>query len=237
MTTTLHAAPPQQSTLSLLVVEDDDLLRSLLVATLNSQPRFRVLEELADGRDVLAAVERHRPDVVLLDLHLPGQSGLSVLKSLSRSEGGPAVLVFSGDEDAETQLEAARHGARGYLPKSRGAQCLTKAIETVARHELYFAPEIRGRIYHEFVVVTGRAREEQKPLNKLTERERDVLIGVARGLTNKQIGSELFMSVHTVKLHVQNILKKLQLPNRTEAAVLAVREGLLDNVVTQDLLA
>jgi two-component system nitrate/nitrite response regulator NarL len=229
MEATLVHVTPQQSTISLLIVEDDALLRALLVETLSAEPDFRVLGSVGNGRDIMEAVERLNPSIVLLDLQLPGTPGMAMIQKLSGMEHGPAVLVFGADEDPHVQLEAARNGARGYLPKADAAEALNRAIRGVAGLDLWFRPDVLPLIYKDYRDTSVSARNEQRPLNRLTERERDVLMGVARGLTNKQIGTDLFMSVHTVKLHVQNILKKLALPNRTEAAVLAVREGLLDD--------
>jgi DNA-binding NarL/FixJ family response regulator len=217
------------SRVSLLVVEDDDLLRDLLVDTLSDESDFEVVGAVGDGDQAVEAVHRLNPRVVLLDLHLPGTPGLSVLERLSQIEDGPSVLVFSGDSDEDTQVDAARNGARGYLTKTDGAAKLPEALRTVAARHLWFAPRVADRILRDYADVSRRIKEQDKPVNRLTDREREVLLGIARGLTNKQIAGELFMSVHTVKLHVQNILKKLALPNRTEAAVFAVREGLLDS--------
>lgn len=229
METLLLKPPVRTTTISLLVVEDDPLLRALLVDTLKASPGVQVLGSVGSGREVMEAVERLNPGIVLLDLQLPGTNTLSLLQKLSGKEHGPAVLALGAEDDHTVQLQAARNGARGYLPKSEAFDSLARAIRGVAELSLWFPPEVLKLIYDDYRKVSGKVQEEQRPLNRLTERERDVLMGVARGLTNKQIGTELFMSVHTVKLHVQNILKKTGLPNRTEAAVLAVREGLLDD--------
>lgn len=218
-----------EAAVSLLVVEDDHLLRDLLVETLAAEQDFQVVGSEGNGERVLESVERLRPQVVLLDLHLPGLSGMSVLERLTKLPEGPSVLVFSGDQDPELPTQVAQLGARGYLPKSEGATRLVDAIRAVAQRGWYFSPEATERIIKRLQALSEEERRQNHPLNSLTEREREVLVGVARGLTNKQIASQLFMSIHTVKLHVQNILRKLGLPNRTEAAVFAVREGLLDD--------
>jgi two-component system nitrate/nitrite response regulator NarL len=237
MMETLLLKPPVRTTatISMLVVEDDPLLRALLVDTLKGSPGVQVLGSVGSGPEVMEAVERLNPGIVLLDLQLPGTNTLSLLQKLSGKEHGPAVLALGAEDDAMVQLQAARNGARGYVPKSEAFDSLARAIRGVAELSLWFPPDVLKLIYEDYRNISRKAQEEQRPLNRLTERERDVLMGVARGLTNKQIGTELFMSVHTVKLHVQNILKKTGLPNRTEAAVLAVREGLLDDDPTPTL--
>lgn len=213
---------------SLLIVEDDDLLRDLLVETLSAEADLRVVGSVADGGKALELVRTHQPRVVLLDLHLPDVTGFAVLERLSALPEAPQVLVFSADNSVATQVEAARMGARGYLAKSHGATRLPDAIRAVAHTGCFFSPDAQKQIIDDYRDLSQKAREQNHPLNRLTEREREVLLEVARGYTNKQIATTLFMSVHTVKLHVQNLLRKLGLPNRTEAAVFAVREGLLD---------
>jgi len=214
--------------LSILIAEDDALLRSLLAEILSAQDGFEVVGSMESGREVVDAVARLRPTVLLLDLHLPGLSGLRVLEQLNDLPEGPLVLVLSGDEEEDTQLEVARNGARGFLPKSRAGSVLPQAIRAVAGGELWFTRQVSERIFREYHQLVRRVREQERPANQLSDREREVLVCVARGMTNGQIARDLFMSIHTVKLHIQNIFRKLNLPNRTEAAVFAVREGLLD---------
>lgn len=213
--------------ISILIAEDDALLRNLLNTLLAQEDGLEVVGTVATGPECLEAVRKSRPQVLLLDLHLPGMSGLKVLEALEPGPDAPLVLVLSGSEDEETQLQAARGGARGFLPKSQAASVLANAIRSVAQGEVWFSRRVSERIFQEFHQLARRTREQDKPLNQLSEREREVLICVARGMTNSQIAGDLYMSVHTVKVHIQSILRKLNLPNRVEAAVYAVREGLV----------
>jgi DNA-binding NarL/FixJ family response regulator len=213
---------------TVLIAEDDPLLRTLLMDILSREQDLEIVGGVPDGNEVLEAVREKEPDLLLLDLHLAGLSGIKVLEALGALAQRPAVLVVSGDEGEHTQLDAARLGARGFLPKSQAVTLLGKAIRTVAGGQLWFSRQITECIFNEYHQLARKVRDEARPLNQLTEREREVLRCVARGLTNNQIARELFMSVHTVKLHIQNILRKLDLPNRTEAAVFAVREGLME---------
>jgi DNA-binding NarL/FixJ family response regulator len=212
----------------ILVAENDALLQSLLVEILGREEGFEIVGSVGTIPEALQAVAELRPQVLVLDLDLMGASGVKVLESLGGVPGAPSVLALSGDENEETQLEAIRSGVCGFLPKSQGASALPQAIRALAHGQLWFSPQLSLRIFREYHQLVRRFREEERPTNQLSTREREVLQRVARGMTNNQIARDLFMSIHTVKLHVQNILRKLNLPNRTEAAVFAVREGLLD---------
>jgi DNA-binding NarL/FixJ family response regulator len=216
-----------QPPITLLIAEDDALLRGFLNRVLTAEPDFKVLGMVGSGSEVLPEVERHHPRVLLLDVQLPGMSGLRVLQQLIDHPEPPATLVLSGSEDEDTQLEAARGGAKGFLCKSQAINSITQAVRKIAAGETWFSPLILSRIVSDYPRVVRRIREQDGPLNQLSEREREVLVRVARGHTNQQIATDLFMSVSTVKVHLRNIFSKLNLPNRTEAAVFAVREGLL----------
>lgn len=213
--------------IKIYIAEDDPLLQSFLATILDAEPDFEVVGCTINGNDVPSAVARLRPHLLLMDIHLTGISGLRVLEHLGDNEG-LAVLILSSDEAEETQLESARNGARGFLPKAHAVAQLGPAIRAVTGGQLWFEPRIVAQIFREHQRLVRQARVVQQPAHLLRDGERKVLSCVARGMTNPQIAAELFMSVHTVKLHIQNILRKLNLPNRTEAAVYAVREGLMD---------
>ncbi len=214
--------------MTILVAEDDPLLRRFLVDLLAREGDFEVVGAVAGDLESLDAITRLRPDLLLLDLHFAAPSALDTLEQLTSRPDAPATLVLSADPQEETQLEVAQSGARGFLSKDDAVTALPQAIRAVARGELWYTPRVCDSIFREYRSLVRRAREQQRPADQLTDREREVLIRVARGLTNNQIAADLYMSVHTVKLHVQHIFRKLNLPNRTEAAVFAVREGLLD---------
>jgi DNA-binding NarL/FixJ family response regulator len=214
--------------MNILIAEDDPLLRTLLGELLAAEPDFEVCGSVASGQECLEFVVSAPPDLLLLDLNLPGISGRRVLEQLGARAESPAVLVLSGEDGEDTQVEAAGNGARGFLAKSEALSCLPAAIRAVGRGETWFSGSVARRIFREYQQLVRRVRTERRPVGRLTDREREVLILMARGRTNIQIADDLVMSIHTVKLHVQNILRKLELPNRTEAAVFAVREGLLE---------
>lgn len=212
----------------ILVAESDALLQSLLVEILEREDGFEIVGRVGTMLEALDAVSQLKPQVLLLDLDLMGAGGVKVLSSLDALPEAPSVLALSGDENEDTQLEAIENGVCGFLPKSQGAAALPQAIRALAGGELWFSAQLSVRIFREYHQLVRRFREQERPTNQLSAREREVLQLVARGMTNNQIARDLFMSIHTVKLHVQNILRKLNLPNRTEAAVFAVKEGLLD---------
>jgi DNA-binding NarL/FixJ family response regulator len=213
---------------TVLIAEDDALLRELLAETLACQQDLEVVGRASDGRAALAETARLCPQVLLLDLNLPEISGLEVLEALLTAEYQPRVLILSGEEGDPVQLAAARTGARGFLPKARALSVLPDTIRAVAAGELCFSRRIISGIVNDYVLLSQRVEQEERPASRLSERERDVLRAVAQGLTNQQIGRELFMSVSTVKVHLRSVLRKLNLPNRTEAVIFAVREGLTD---------
>jgi DNA-binding NarL/FixJ family response regulator len=214
-------------TISVVMAEDDPLLRTLLAERLTTESDLKLVSQVGTGREALEAAAGLGGGVLLLDLNLPGLSGWQVLEGLSGMDAPPRVLMLSGAEDEETQVEAARRGAHGFLSKSQAFPELPDAIRAVAAGRVWFGPRIVGQVFREYPALVSRARQQTGPLRRLTEKEREVLVEMARGLTNPQIAERLYMSVSTVKTHVSSIFRKLELPNRTEAAVLAVREGLL----------
>jgi DNA-binding NarL/FixJ family response regulator len=219
--------PQSDSPISVVIAEDDALLRHYLVKQLAAQEGFTVLGSVENGRKAVEVVSQLKPRVLLLDLDLPELSGLQVLDRLSGMANPPGVLVLSGQELEDTQLEAARRGAGGFLCKSQAGSLLLPAILAVAAGEFWLSPRLVRRIVGDYSPLVRRIREEDAPVRALTDTEREVLVRIGRGMTNRQIGEELFTSVSTVKVHIQGIFRKLSLQNRAEAAVFAEREGLL----------
>jgi DNA-binding NarL/FixJ family response regulator len=210
-----------------LVADDDDLLRPLLRLLLEREPDVEVVDVAVNGREALAKALKLRPDVLLMDLNMPEMSGLEVLKQLPRDGSAPRVLIFTSGSDDAAMLAALRAGAHGFLPKRAAERYLLEAIRTVAGGETWIDRRLTARLVEELSSLAARLAELERPDAALSEREREVLRCLGRGLTNAQIAAELFLSPHTVKIHVSNILQKLDLPNRTEAALFAVRAGLV----------
>jgi DNA-binding NarL/FixJ family response regulator len=218
----------RSSAIAVLVVDDDPLLCSLITHCLTGDPELRVIGTARNRTAFFEALNKERPDLITLDLNLGSDSALDLLTKLMEQPEPPKVLVLSGQEDEETQVSVGRLGAQGFLAKSNAIKELAAAIKAVAGGDAWFSRRVLARILREHQELYQRVQADNGPLSQLSGREREVMIAAARGLTNSQIASELFLSPHTVKLHMKNLMRKLNLSSRTEAAVLAVREGLLD---------
>jgi DNA-binding NarL/FixJ family response regulator len=215
-------------TTKILIALEDHLLRSLLTERLSLEESFQILGGgVSSGNELRSALDAQRPDVLVLDLQWSGFSGLHLLEQISDQPDRPLILAIGGEENPEAQLMAARAGARGFVSKSQGSTVLCEAIRIVRTGGVYFERQVSERVFDEYHRLSRRVREQDNPAHSLSDREREVLVCMADGLTNKEIADQLYMSIHTVKLHVQKIFRKLDIPNRTEAAVFAVREGLV----------
>ena len=216
-----------QPSISVLIVDHDPLLCALIARSLGEGSGVKVVGTAGNREELLRAMQAHRPDVVTLDLELSGVAASELLSTLMSLPEPPAVLILSSNDEEDLQVEVGRNGAQGFLSKAAAIDALPAAIQAVARGEVWFTRRVQGRILREHQDLYRRVQAESGPLAQLTAREREVLIGASRGLTNTQIAKQLFVSSHTVKLHMKNVLRKLNMSSRTEAAVLAVKEGLL----------
>jgi DNA-binding NarL/FixJ family response regulator len=206
-----------------LVVDDHPVVRQGLRSFLASREGIDVVGEAEDGRAALAEAERLHPDVVLLDLVMPGGGGLDAIARIRAGGAGPAVLVLTSFATDDQVLPAVRAGASGYLLKDATGVQLETAIRTVAEGGVLLDPHVAGMVMGE----VGR-RQEDPDVALLTAREREVLGLLAQGLSNRDLADRLFVSEKTVKTHVSSILSKLHLADRTQAALFAVRHGLAD---------
>jgi DNA-binding NarL/FixJ family response regulator len=201
-----------------LVVDDHPVVRGGLVGWLAAQPDLEVVGEAADGLEALAAVAEHEPDVVLMDLRMPRMDGVTATGRISAAHPGVRVLVLTTyDTDADI-VRAVEAGATGYLLKDTPLPQLADAVRAAARGETVLAPPVAARL-----VSRMRAPAADAP----TARELEVLAGVARGLTNAEIGRELFIGEATVKTHLLRVFAKLGVDDRTRAVMVAVERGLL----------
>jgi len=198
----------------LLLVDDHPVVRQGLRAYLELEDDFDVVAEAGDGEEALAAIAEERPDVVLLDLKMPGTDGQAVLERLD--EGGPRVLVLTSATEGERVPEAIEAGAAGFVYKDIDPEALAAAIRTVHAGQALFSPAaMRG------LMNGGAARG-----TSLTPRERQVLGLIAKGQTNRQISRALGVSEKTVKTHVTNLLRRIGAADRTQAALWAVHHGI-----------
>ncbi len=202
------------------VVGDHKLVREGLRSLLQQEEGIEVVGECGDGGEAILAVRRLRPDVVLLDLLMPRVDGLAALPEIRAARPEARVVVLTSDQDDVRIVEAVRAGAVSYLLKTAGVEEVVGAVRAAARGESVLAPSVAARLLQEL-------RRDRAPLDGLSKREQDVLILLARGRSNKEIARDLFIGEETVKTHVSNILAKLHLPDRRQAAIYALQRRLL----------
>jgi len=207
-----------------LIVDDHDVVRQGLRFVLDQEEDIEVAGECADGARAIARLGSLRPDVMLLDMVMPGTGGLDVLKAISDGSAGwrPAVIVLTSFQEDERVIEAVRAGALSYLPKTAAVDRVVAAVRAAARGGSVLEPGTAALLVRQ-VRDGGQAR----PLDVLSPRERDVLAGLARGRSNRQIARELGVGEETVKSHVSSILAKLNLADRTQAAIFGLQQGLV----------
>ncbi|MCK2217691.1 response regulator transcription factor [Actinomadura sp. ATCC 31491] len=207
-----------------LIVDDHEVVRQGLRFVLEQEDGIEVAGEAADGEAALRAVRALRPDVMLLDLVMPGTDGLAALRALR--EGGdapaPAVIVLTSFQEEDRVVEAVRLGALSYLSKTSAVDRVVEAVRAAARGGSVLEPGIAALLVRQV-----RRAERPRPLDTLTPRERDVLAALARGRSNAEIARDLRMGRETVKSHVSSILAKLGVSDRTQAAIYALQQGLV----------
>jgi len=198
-----------------LIVDDHAMFRTGVRAELAQQPDIEVVAEAEDVDTAVAAVAAHRPDVVLLDVHLPGGGGAEVMRRAPTLDGTPRYLALSVSDAAEDVIGTIRAGARGYVTKTITGTELAAAIGRVAGGDAVFSPRLAGFVLDAFAgVIEVSAVDED--LDRLTEREREVMRLIARGYAYKEVAKELFISIKTVETHMSSVLRKLQLSSRHE---------------------
>ncbi|MFD9371847.1 response regulator [Streptomyces sp. NPDC060020] len=207
-----------------VIADDQDMVRTGFRMILESQPDIEVVADVVDGEAALAAVAEHRPDVLLLDIRMPKMDGLEVTRRLSGSDTPHIVIVTTFDLDE--YVHAALHGgASGFLLKDASPAMLVEAVRAAAVGDSLVSPAITVRLLREMAPKTP-ASQARHPAEPLTEREREVVRCLARGLTNAEIAGELFVSLSTVKTHLANVQAKLDARNRVEIAAWAWESGL-----------
>ncbi|MFB7181795.1 response regulator [Streptomyces sp. NPDC056257] len=207
-----------------VIADDQDMVRTGFRMILESQPDIEVVADVVDGEAALAAVAEHHPDVLLLDIRMPKMDGLEVTRRLSGSDTPHIVIVTTFDLDE--YVHAALHGgASGFLLKDASPAMLVEAVRAAAVGDSLVSPAITVRLLREMAPKTP-ASQARRPAEPLTEREREVVRCLARGLTNAEIAGELFVSLSTVKTHLANVQAKLDARNRVEIAAWAWESGL-----------
>lgn len=205
----------------IVIADDHTVLRESLAALLSTQPDFQVEGFAGNGQEALEQVQEHHPDVLVLDLFMPGSDGFEVLRTLDRAGSRVAAVVLTASESELDYAQVVKLGGRGLVLKSDGPERLFEAIRTVANGELAFSDQLAQQV---LITMTTESRTTAKALSRLSERERQIAYSVARGMKNKDIGQELTISENTVKRHLQSIFTKTGARDRLELAVLALNE-------------
>ena len=209
--------------IGLLIVDDHPVVWDGLVAILSTQPDFQIVGEAASGEIALTLFDQLQPDVILLDLEMPGMDGVMVIKRLRQIQPGVKIVVFTAFDTDERILSALQAGAKGYLLKGAPRSELFKAIRVVHQGGSLLQPVVASRLLSQL-----SGTEAASVTEELTPRESEVLELLAQGKPNKEIAAELVISERTAKFHISSILAKLGATNRTEAVTLALQQGLVE---------
>jgi two-component system nitrate/nitrite response regulator NarL len=209
-----------------LLVDDHTLFRSGIKALLSRSADFEVVGEAPDGLEGVKRAKALRPDVVLLDLHMPGTPGKEALKLLLDEVPDAKVLMLTVSEDADDLIDTLRAGASGYLLKNIDTEALLEAVRKAVEGESIVSPQMMGKLVQGLKAPPRIEAPSEK--DKLSPREREILSFLAKGASNKEIARSLDLAESTVKIHVQHILRKLNLSSRVQAAVYAVEAGLAE---------
>lgn len=216
-------------TIRILLIDDHTLFRSGVRALLQRQPDFEVVDDAADGIEGVKRAKQHRPDMVLLDLNLPGLSGIETLQLLKQDLPDTAVVMLTVSEDIDELTQALGQGASGYLLKNIEAETLSSAIRRAAAGEAVVAEDMTAKLVEQLRAPArplespaGLAGAPRAETPALTPRERDIVRGLSRGASNKDIARELDLAESTVKIHVRNVLRKLKLTSRVQIAIYAL---------------
>ncbi|MEI7032574.1 response regulator transcription factor [Streptomyces pratensis] len=225
--------PPAGRPVRLLIVDDDPLVRAGLTLMLGGDDGIDIVGEGADGHEVAELVERLRPDVVLMDLRMPGMDGLTATERLRSRPAAPEVIVLTTFHADEHVLRAIRAGAAGFVLKDTPPARIVESVRRVAAGDPVLSPAVTRQLMDRAAGGgrddrAGRAERARTRFGELAEREQEVAVAVGRGASNAQIAGSLYLSVATVKTHVSRILAKLGLDNRVQIALLVHDAGLLD---------
>lgn len=212
--------------IKVLLADDQPLVRAGLRTILQEEPDIMVVGEASEGKQAVGMAESLTPDVILMDVRMPGMDGIAATRLISVNDSSPRIIILTTFDLDQYVYEALKAGASGFLLKDMGADELVRAVRTVASGDALLAPSVTRRLIARFSG-KGAARQVPDGLKSLTEREREVLTMVARGLSNAEIAKQMFLGETTVKTHVAHILAKLDLRDRVQAVVLAYESGVV----------
>lgn len=208
-----------------LLVDDQDLMRAGLAAILESEPGIDVVGQAGDGAQAIELAASLTPDVVCLDVQMPGMDGLTACRQIVTAQDAPPVLMLTTFDRDDYLFEALDSGASGFLLKNTRPEDLVRAVQVVARGDALLSPDVTRRVIERRTAASAVPPAHDPRLGTLTDREREVLELVARGLSNAEIASSLFLGEATVKTHVSKVLQKLGLRDRIQAVVFAYEHG------------
>ncbi|WP_432941175.1 response regulator [Kribbella sp. CA-253562] len=218
-------------TIRVVIVDDDPLLRAGLKLMLGGAPDIRVVAEADDGAGVQALIDRESPDVVLMDIRMPGIDGLTATESVRSRPGAPEIVILTTFDADEHVLRALRAGAAGFVLKDTPPAEIVESVRRVANGQPVLSPAVTKRLISR-VASSGQDLRKNRAaarLAELNDRERDIAVAVGEGKSNAEISATLYLSIPTVKTHVSRILTKLDLNNRVQIALLVHDAGLLDD--------
>jgi DNA-binding NarL/FixJ family response regulator len=216
-------------TIRVLIVDDQALFRRGLYVVLGTEDHIEVVAEAENGQEAMLKAEELAPDVVLMDVRMPQVNGIDAARHIRDVSPSTKILMLTVSDEEDDLFEAIKAGANGYLLKEISVEEVAEAIRAVVQGQSLISPSMASKLLKEFNILAKKAEERQQyPAPALTTRELEVLRLVAKGMSNREIADELYISENTVKNHVRNILEKLHLHSRMEAVIYAVRERLLD---------
>ena len=221
------AGTTEREPIRVLVVDDQELFRRGITMLLAAEPGIEVVGEAGDGIEGAELAESAAPDVVLLDVRMPRRSGIEACLAIKESVPSAKILMLTMSDEEADLYEAVKSGASGYLLKDSSIDEVAQAVRVVADGQSLISPSMAAKLIDEFKQL-AKPERDQVPGLRLTDRELQVLRFVAKGMNNREISKQLYISENTVKNHVRNILEKLQLHSRMEAVMYAVREKLFE---------
>lgn len=208
-----------------LIADDHSMVRQGLKQIIELEKDLIVIAQANDGDEAIKMVNQHKPDVILMDINMPGKNGIQAIRELKKEEENLKIIVLTIHEDREYLFKTLQMGALGYVLKDAEPSMLVTAIRTVNRGESYIQPNMTKELIKEFNRVTLHERDKEVE-NNLTAREVEVLQLIAEGMINKEIAKHLYISEKTVKNHVSNIFKKINVSDRTQAAIYAFKHNI-----------
>jgi DNA-binding NarL/FixJ family response regulator len=210
-----------------LLADDHALFREGLAGIINNQADMQVVGEANDGLEAFVKAQELKPDLILMDVQMPGMDGIEAVRQIKQVLSDAVIVMLTVRGDDDMLFEALKHGAQGYLLKEIRSQALLEMLRGALRGEAAISPNLAGRVLSEFRRLSKGEAPEKDDDSGLTEREQQVLVQAANGATDKEIAAALNISLNTVKTHIRNILAKLHVRTRREAAKAAKAKGLL----------